>query len=56
MGQWKVWISFSWSIGVRVEYEPSTGVKSLKVQIPFFQVYFGLTEHASGICVFNKRF
>ncbi|MGD9678126.1 MAG: hypothetical protein AB7V16_07150 [Vulcanibacillus sp.] len=56
MGQYKLIISFAWSLGLWFKYEPSTGIRSFSVLLPFVGIYFGLAKHASGIHIFGKDF
>jgi hypothetical protein len=54
MGQYRLVISFSWSIGFWLKYEPSSGIRSFSVLLPLIGVYVGLTEHAHGVEIFGR--
>ena len=55
MGQYKFIVSFSWSFGLLFEYEPCASAKSFSIFMPFVRLYFGLTEYAKGVRIFERE-
>lgn len=50
MGQYKLSFYFEWQVGLCISYEKKY---KITLNIPFVQIVYGLTKHASGIRFFK---